>query len=40
MFPWLLSGVDFGKAYDIPGHMRSEWFYAAVVLKVRLYSWV
>lgn len=30
---WSKNGVDFGKAYDIPGHMRSERFYAAVVLK-------
>lgn len=30
---WSKNGVDLGKAYDIPGNMRSEKFYAAVVLK-------
>ncbi|WAR11389.1 DDX1-like protein, partial [Mya arenaria] len=30
---WSKNGIDFGKAYDIPGHMRNEKFFAAVVLK-------
>ncbi|RUS75832.1 hypothetical protein EGW08_016401 [Elysia chlorotica] len=30
---WSKNGIDLGKAYDIPGHMRNEPFYAAVVLK-------
>lgn len=30
---WSKNGIDLGKAYDIPGHLRSEPFYAAVVLK-------
>ena len=28
------TGIDLGKAYDIPPHLKSEPFYAAVVLKV------
>lgn len=31
----LFSGVDLGKAYNIPQHLRTERFFAAVVLKVR-----
>lgn len=31
---WSKNGIDLGKAYDIPGHMRKERFFAAVVLKV------
>ncbi|KAK3772972.1 hypothetical protein RRG08_036306 [Elysia crispata] len=30
---WSKNGIDLGKAYDIPGHLRNEPFYAAVVLK-------
>ncbi|WAR11422.1 DDX1-like protein, partial [Mya arenaria] len=30
---WSKNGIDFGKAYDIPDHMRNEKFFAAVVLK-------
>ncbi|XP_021364421.1 ATP-dependent RNA helicase DDX1-like [Mizuhopecten yessoensis] len=30
---WSKNGVDLGKAYDIPPHLRSEKFYAAVTLK-------
>lgn len=30
----LLTGVDLGKAYDIPPNLKTEPFYAAVVLKV------
>ena len=31
---WSKNGIDLGKAYDIPGHLRKEHFFAAVVLKV------
>lgn len=31
---WSKNGIDLGKAYDIPGHLRNEKFFAAVVLKV------
>ncbi|KAL3860216.1 hypothetical protein ACJMK2_010372 [Sinanodonta woodiana] len=30
---WSKNGVDLGKAYDIPGHLRAEKFFAALVLK-------
>lgn len=30
---WSKNGIDLGKAYDIPGHLRKERFFAAVVLK-------
>ncbi|XP_059141083.1 ATP-dependent RNA helicase DDX1-like isoform X2 [Physella acuta] len=30
---WSKNGIDLGKAFDIPGHLKSEPFYAAVVLK-------
>lgn len=30
------TGIDLGKAYDIPPNLKSEQFYAAVVLKVSL----
>ncbi|KAL8593075.1 hypothetical protein ACOMHN_018001 [Nucella lapillus] len=30
---WAKNGVDLGKAYDVPGNIKSEQFYAAVVLK-------
>lgn len=30
---WSKNGVDLGHGYTIPGHLRNEKFYAAVVLK-------
>ncbi|PVD20486.1 hypothetical protein C0Q70_18642 [Pomacea canaliculata] len=30
---WFKNGIDLGKAYDIPANLKSEPFYAAVVLK-------
>ncbi|XP_076109926.1 ATP-dependent RNA helicase DDX1-like [Mytilus galloprovincialis] len=30
---WSKNGVDLGKAYNIPQHLRTERFFAAVVLK-------
>ena len=34
------AGIDLGKAYDVPPNLKSEQFYAAVVLKVNLASCV
>ncbi|KAJ8302960.1 hypothetical protein KUTeg_019356 [Tegillarca granosa] len=30
---WSLNGIDLGKGFDIPQHLRTERFFAAVVLK-------
>ncbi|GAB1597636.1 ATP-dependent RNA helicase DDX1-like [Argonauta hians] len=30
---WSKNGIDLGKAYDIPGQIRNEKFFAALVLK-------
>lgn len=33
LIKWSKNGIDLGKAYDIPGQLRNEKFFAALVLK-------